>query len=281
MATKGTLVMTVAVSALALLMGGAALGQLQNRAQRKCINKLNKDTCKVAAKQGKENFSCVKAARKGTATAGCLTLDAKGKVGKAKTKTVNDESKNDCLAANAPNFGYTSAASGNGAAQNREVELFVDVYGTSDPTAVISAAKATGKCQAAVTKGLEKLIATKWKQYVSCKKKTLKGGAMNASALEACLTGDPNSVFADPKGKIAKAVAKLNTIITVKKCSAETVASTFPGACSGSTLATLAACLDVRAECRLCLALNGIDGLSANCDLFDDGLSNESCFISD
>jgi hypothetical protein len=281
MANKGALVTTVAVSALALLMSGAAFGQVQRKEQRKCINKLNKDTSKVAAKQGKANFGCVKAARKGIATSACLTLDPKSKVANAKTKTTDDESKHDCLATNAPNFGYTNASSGNSAAQNGEVDLFVDVYGTSDPTAVISSAKSTGKCQAAVTKGIEKVIAAKWKQYVSCKKQTLKGGAMAASALAACLDGDPNSVTADPKSKIAKTLAKLDNVITVKKCAAETVSTTFPGACSGASPASLAFCLDVRAECRLCLAINSIDGLSVDCDLFDDGMANSSCFILD
>ena len=279
MPTKGTLVSMLAVSMLATLICSAALGQ-ETKAQQKCINKLNKNTCKVAAKQGKENFGCVKAARKGTATAACLTLDAKSKVLKARTKTTDAETKLDCLGANAPDFGYTTAASANDAAQSNEVGLFMDVYGTSDPTAVISTAKATGKCQAAVTKGVEKLIATKWKQYVLCKKKTLKAGFMSAGALEQCLDGDPNSVTADPKGKIAKRVLKLNDIITVKKCAAETVSSTFPGSCSAVTLNGLAFCLDARAECRLCLAINAIDGLNVNCDMFDDGTSNESCFGS-
>jgi len=279
MPTKGTLVSMLAVFALTTLMGGAVLGQ-ETKGQQKCINKLNKNTCKVAAKQGKENFGCVKAARKGTATAACLTLDAKSKVMKARTKTTDSETKLDCLGANAPDIGYTTAASANDAAQNNEVGLFMDVYGTSDPTAVISTAKATGKCQAAVTKGVEKLIATKWKQYLICKKKTLKAGSMTAAALEQCLEGDPNSVVADPKGKIAKRVMKLDNVITVKKCAAETVSSTFPGACSGVALSGLAFCLDARAECRLCLAINAIDGLNVNCDLFDDGMSNESCFGS-
>jgi len=279
MPPKGTLVSILAVSALATLISSAALGQ-ESKAQQKCINKLNKNTCKVAAKQGKENFGCVKAARKGTATAACLTLDAKGKVMKARTKTTDDETKFDCLATNAPDFGYTTGASGNDAAQNNEVGLFMDVYGSSDPTAVISTAKATGKCQAAVTKGVEKLIATKWKQYLLCKKKTLKAGFMSAAALEQCLNGDPNSVAADPKGKIAKRVTKLDNAITVKKCAAETVSSTFPGRCSTASLSTLAFCLDALAECRLCLAINAIDGLNVDCDLFDDNSANESCFGS-
>lgn len=277
MDTHRAVVSLLAASMLALFMTDTAVAQ-QSKAQQKCINKLNKDTRKVAAKQGKENFSCVKQARKGAAAAGCLTLDPKGTVADAKQKTNDDETKHECLAANAPGFGYSDSTTGNNAAQSAEIDLFVDVYGTSDPTMVISSAKTTGKCQAAVTKDIEKLIATKWKTYLKCKKKTLKAGATSVAALEACLSGDPNSVAADPKGKISKRLAKLDNDITTKKCTAEVVSTTFPGDCSGSALAGLAACLDARVECRFCLAVVAIDELTSSCDLFDDGMSNESCF---
>ena len=54
-------------------------------------------------------------------------------------------------------------------------------------------------------------------------------------------------------------------------------ANVFPGECSGATTGTLAGCLDERVECRVCLAINAIDGLSVDCDLFDDGAANSSC----
>jgi hypothetical protein len=265
----------VAATAFAVIVVGSAFAQ-ESGDQQKCINGLNKDTCKVAAAQGKENKGCVKEGTKGTATSGCLTADAKGKVAKKKTKTTDDETKNGCLGANAPDFGYTTGSSGNTAAMTEEVNLFDDVYGTTDPTAVISTDKLTGGCQSAMTKDLEKLIAAKWKQYVSCKKASLKAGALNAAALEACLQGDPNSVAADPKGKIGKKFAKFAGDIT-KKCPAVAVNTTFPGSCNAETLTTLPTCLDRLAECRLCLAINAIDGLSVDCDLFDDGLANASC----
>ncbi len=35
--------------------------------------------------------------------------------------------------------------------------------------------------------------------------------------------------------------------------------------------------LTASAACRACLALNSADALSADCDVADDGLSNDSC----
>jgi hypothetical protein len=266
-----------AISALAVMVGGSALGQAQNTDQQKCINKLNKDTSKVAAAQGKENSACVKAGTKGEATSGCLTADPKQKVQKKKTKTSDDETKNECLGANEPDFGYSSAAVGNAAAQDQEINLFEDVYGTTDPTGVISTNKLEGGCQSAVTKDVEKLIAAKFKQYLKCKKDALKNGASSGAALEACLSGDPNSVAADPKGKIGKKVTKLGDDIT-KKCTGVNVGTTFPGDCSATSVGTpLRDCLDRLAECRLCLAVNDIDGIDHDCDTFDDGAANGSC----
>ena len=38
-----------------------------------------------------------------------------------------------------------------------------------------------------------------------------------------------------------------------------------------------AACIDQTIECRGCLSMDALDGLSRNCDEFDDGLDNDSC----
>ena len=283
MTTQCRVTSVVAASLLAVMVGSSAFGQVQNKDQQKCTNTLNKDTCKVAATQGKENSGCVKAGTKGTATAGCLTADSKGKVATATGKTSADETKNVCLTTNLPPFGYSNASNGNAAALAAELALFHDTYGTIDPTTVISTAKADGKCQSAVTKDLEKVIATKWKQYVACKKNALKVGANTVGGLEACVgvpapgTPDANSIQKDPKGKIAGAVNKLNADIG-KDCIAPVVIATdFPGNCSGASTGTLAACLDTQAECRICLALNAIDRMNVDCDLFDDGTANGSC----
>jgi hypothetical protein len=261
----------VAASTLALLIGSSAFGQVQGKGQAKCINTLNKDTCKVAATAGKNNSGCVKNATKGTPSATCVPNDGSGKVAGTQAKTTADETKNLCTTTNAPNFGYGGASTGNTAAQDAEVNLFSDTYGSTDTTGVISTDKTIGKCQSGATKDLEKLIATKWKTYLKCKKTAL-ATATDATALAACAA----SVQAD--AKVTGTITKLGADIG-KNCSAVTIATAFPGSCSASTAMNLNTCLDQRAECRFCEALNSIDGLGINCDLFDDATANGSCGI--
>jgi hypothetical protein len=260
----------VAMGVFTVVAGSSAFGQVQTKEQAKCINTLNKDTSKVASKQGKENSGCLKAGTKGTATTDCLTADAKGKVAAAELKTTVDESSNDCLGTHAPNFGYGGATAGNAAAKTQEVNLFNDTYGTTDPTSVISSTdKIIGGCQKAVTKDLEKIIATMWKEYLACKKGVL-ASATGASDLENCVT--PGGIKADAKGKISMKVGKLGHDMD-RKCYGLNLATTLPGTCALGW----APCLAERANCRICLALNEIDGLNVNCDLFDDDQANGSC----
>ena len=56
----------------------------------------------------------------------------------------------------------------------------------------------------------------------------------------------------------------------------QSCSTAFPG-CGTSDPADLAACLDERVECRVCLTLNEADELNRDCDLFDDGAANASC----
>jgi hypothetical protein len=87
--------------------------------------------------------------------------------------------------------------------------------------------------------------------------------------------GTPGSIAADTKGKIAKGVASLNATI-VKACNG-VGAIAFPGACNALAQPALGVCLDTQVECRVCQAINEMDGLFVNCDLFDNGSADASC----
>ena len=251
------LMSTMTATAFALMVGSSAFGQVQSKGQAKCVNTLNKDIGKVAATQGKNNSGCVKSATKGSPSATCVTQDGSGKVAGTETKASGDETKNGCLGPNAPNFGYSGVNAGTTAAVTAEVNLFKDTYGQTDTTGVISTTKADAKCQAAVTKDLEKDMATKWKSLEKCKKTALATDT-NGSGIAACVTGT-NS---DPK--VAATVAKLGSDIG-KDCGTITISADFPGKCSASTTGTLAGCLDTQAQCRFCKAMNSIDNLSVDC----------------
>jgi hypothetical protein len=264
MSTKCRLMSIAVASAFAIVVGSAA-GAQESTQQQKCINAINKDAGKVAQTQGKENAACVKAGTKAAVAANCPTADSKGKVAKATGKTTADETKN-CIAP-LPDFGYTSAATANSAAQAKELALLSDTYGGTDLSSVISTDKLIGGCQSTVTKDVEKIAFFFHGDYVGCKKTALKGGASAASALEACIGGDL-------KQKVQGAGTKLGADIT-KKCTGVTQATAFPGSCSAA--ADLGACLTAAAKCRMCQAINAEDGINANCDLVDNGAADSSC----
>lgn len=266
MRTMSKLVSMASAFAMVLAVGSSAFGQAQDKVQQGCINTVNKDAGKVGATQGKENSACVKTGTKGPVAANCPTVDSKGKVAAAKSKTVSDAA---AKCTTLPNFGFTSATGANAAAQQGELDLLADIFGSTDLSGVISTDKAIGGCQATVIKDAEKIAATFIKVFGGEKKNALKNGADAAGDLAAL-------VGADPKSKISKTVTKLGADIT-KKCTGVTVNTAFPGECAGETTGTLGACVSARVKCRMCETINDTDGLNADCDLVDDGAANGSC----
>ncbi len=115
----------------------------------------------------------------------------------------------------------------------------------------------------------------KWKVFNSCKKNKIKGKdttqAESATDLEQECLGIGTSRIPDPKGKISKKCG--GDFDLGKKCSLGNVDDLIPGCAPGVN----AACIDQKIECRVCLALNALDGLNRDCDLFDDGGANGSC----
>lgn len=281
MSTRKTFLRATAAIALVLACAGGAFAQ-QSKDQQKCLNTVNKDGSLVAKAQGKANVGCVKDAGAGklTGTAeSCLTADAKGKLQKAKDKTVADAAKS-CTSA--PSFAYPGAAATNAGAEQAGLDLVEDVFGEPLDAAITSctANKAGCGCQAKIIDDVSKLADTKIAEFVKCKKTVLKNGANSGAALQACVddAGTAGSIKADSKGKIAKALVKLGGDIA-KKCDTPGVTTTsFPGACTGMSGAALAQCLDRLVECRVCQAINDMDALFVNCDVFDDAVANGTCF---
>ncbi|HYD47175.1 MAG TPA: hypothetical protein VEB21_02440 [Terriglobales bacterium] len=257
-----------------------AVGQL-SETQRACVLALNKDAMALAAQQGKESLGCIKAAGKQTLIGNaqdCLTADLKLKLASRKTKTIKDAA---AYCAVVPPFGYTGAAVINDSAPRGELDLVADVFGASLDAALASCRSdsARCKCQQQVAKNVAKLAKSERQLFLKCKKQVVVT-ATSASDLEACVddTATPGSITAArlSGGKIAKAVIKLGATV-VKHCDVPMVAGAFPGACDGQTGAALATCLAQQVDCRVCQTLNDIDGLSIDCDAFDDGTANASC----
>jgi hypothetical protein len=281
---KPTLVVATLVAAGGVaLLAGSAVAQQQSKAQQLCINKMNKDGVVYASKQGKEQVQCLKDAA--TQSLGmmtgeaCLTADRKGRVAKRATKTTDDETS---FCGQAPNFAYTSAANVNTVAQQQEVNLVHDVFGSPlDPNVKLcDPNKPECLCQFKVYSKIEKLAFTLGRDFVKCKKDQLAALVTSSSAIEDCLTNAAlvGSVANDPKGKIADRVANLQTTITLQCDNPGVTLGSFPGRCNGLTESGLGNCLYARVKCRMCLMYNAMDGLSVDCDAFDDDdTSNASC----
>lgn len=283
-----------------------ASAQVQDAAQQACSATADLNADSVAWAQAGVISGCLKDAAKGSlgspaAALACFNADAKGKVAKKQLVSLTKELKS-CTPADLPTFAvpalagpYTPAspieydaalhemyAEKTGAsAIKAENTLLVDVLGNPlDDAVLVGAANAIGaKCQAAVTKQLLKCERTKRKEYNKCEKASLKNGLASEGLLEStCLTtgGDPATGQPDPKGLIDKQCeAKLTSVLT-KSCFGQNLEAIFPGECSGAG-SGFAGCLVERIDCRLCQQLNEINGLSRDCDLFDDGSDNDSC----
>ena len=257
-----------------VLFAPPALAQIP-KAEQQCINELNKGLASVAKNQGKDICKCIKDGSKEKLSSQsieeCSTADNKGKVAKAKQKTL-DKAGQKCTSA--PSIGPTDPNTVNAVAVAKELNLIHDIFGMDLNTTIIlqSFDKDAGKCQVDVAKATKKCQDTRLKEYNKCKKDGLKSETItDTSGLEAC-------VGVDPKGKIAKACdEKLKGKID-KKCAGNL--DVFAG-CNDPNAPTtseeLADCLEERVECRVCLGLNAADNTDRDCDEFDDGEFNASC----
>jgi len=262
--------------ASATLVVPPAFAQEVSKAHESCINGLNKAASKLAAAQGKVSVACLRdAAREKLVAASaqdCLVADEGGKVAKLKTKVSGIDEKK-CLD-DEPAFGYAGASTVNAAAPDEQVAMVTTVFGDPlDDAIILSAVDGGGaKCQAAVARAYEKFVATRFKEFVACKKRGLKDGTITgASSLEVC-------VIADPKGKVQRARDKILATIA-KRCDSTGLAAAFPGECQveAGDAAELSECIARRSDCHACHVLNEIDSIFHNCDLSDNGVIEGSC----
>jgi hypothetical protein len=279
------------------------LGRVQSPDQQNCILALNEGSLAAAAAQLKRVTACVKRCGQGDAAAcpeptACWTSDPTGRVSK-KLEKIESSFDRRCgpSGGEAPDFGLPAGSSSapvaiRTAVVEETLGVARDVFGDdrSLNTAFIGCAadRAGCKCQQAVSKAIEKSAVVKLTAFVDCKRAALEAGASAGADLEACLLGSPESVEDDPRGKIAKRREKLAKVLD-RKCAAAgrqpvDTDGAFPGQCAGIDATgerfasnSLAQCLDRTVGCRVCRLLNAVDGLSLDCDLFDDAVANSTC----
>lgn len=270
---------SAALLAIVLACATDAGAQTQSPAQQKCLNGMNAALAKLAKTQSKEIAACLKAASAGTLPAGqnaeqCLAADAKGKVAKAAAKTADVVAK---LCGTVPSFGFTDAATVNGAGVAETLDLEAALFGPDLSAAAITLAadKIGAGCQGQVAKAAAQLLEAALATFRACKKAGLKDGSIaSAAALDACL----DAVTADANGKLAKLTASLAKTVG-SKCGGVTLPTAFPGACAATP--DLAACVARHARCETCQMAAAADALAGrDCDLFDDAMPNGSCGVS-
>lgn len=244
----------------------------QEQPQRNCLKILNNAGARVAATQGKSSLACLNGAGRGEVAdaQACLTADVSGRIAKARNKTVKAFTRG---CPTVPTFGATDTTVVNDAAQEEEVALIADIFGSDLQSVAISAASDShgARCQAATLKASEQLAAVERRLFLICKRLGLDSGAIVSPAgLQACF----DDVAADARGKIAAAQKKLAAAIA-DKCAGATLATAFPGNCSAAP--DLTACLRTQVNCRVCRTFNRMDVLTRDCDDFDDATNNDSC----
>lgn len=238
--------------------------------ERSCVTGVNSKGIGVAKTQGKLSLKCLSrgATGKEPDPENCQNADVDGKVLSAAQKTTAYASDK---CSPAPLFGYSAAATVNAAAQGEAIGLVHDLFGASLTTATLPASNKDGsKCQKSVLKLAQKRFDAATKAFLTCKKDGLAGSPslmVSAAQMQTCFARIGSNVNA----KVSAATKKLGAAIDAS-CSNASVA--LPGSCSSGAIAP---CLEARIQCRLCRLFNAMDGLSENCDLFDDGQGNASC----
>lgn len=262
---------------LSLLAVAAPCGaQVPSSKQAKCVTAMNDAAAKVVKAQVGAAQKCLKAAASDRLAPGqtaqqCLAADNGGKVARAATAT-SAKAAAVCKPP-LPDFGYSAASTVSAAAAAGALASFGDLFGADLDAAAIDAAssKAGAKCQAAVTKATDKLLAVMLGELRGCKKAGLKNQSITSAAtLAACL----DAIDTDRRGKVARARAKLTATMN-GACAMTTLATAFPGDCAAAS--DVPACVATRSRCHVCNVFDQADALAADCDLFDDALGNASC----
>jgi hypothetical protein len=262
---------TMGILVAGVLIAATASAQTQDKPQQKCINAMNKGMNKIAATQLKANNKCVSDFAKGKnlSASGCYLTPAK--VTAAQTKN-DEQATKKCTTP--PSWGPTGSGSINNYAAYHAHEVADDLLGSPPDSgvAICGTSKPHCKCQSKVLKAATKLYSTSQKVFNKCKKAGLKDKVAPFDAvtdLDACAS-------TDPKNKIAKALTKLDGAIT-KSCPAE-VTNPFPGDCNMLTGAALGDCVEDLVRCHLCITWQGGDNMTIDCDIYDNGDDDGSCF---
>lgn len=257
-------------------------------AQQRCVYEMNKRGAALAKVQGATSLACLKNAAKGAteklgtpATAqDCLTNDVAGKVASGGAKLVAREASV-CPAGSPPSFGYTGGTTVRDAAVARGVARVAALFGVDLDAALRTAAvdPVGAKCQEDVLRTTGAAVDALLKIALKHKKAALAAekvvGANDAESLGTALLGAIGN-GSDPK--LAKALGAVASAAAKRCTAAADLPGAFPGCAAAADVAAVASCAQAAVRCDACRTLEAFDGLSLDCDDFDDGDGgNASC----
>ncbi len=274
---RKTRLLPILAPVLAMSLASVATAQV-SKTDRRCIEEINNATGKVTRFENQALVACVRSYLRGTLALSveqCASPAVATKVGKARAKALADADKR-CASA-PPSFGPPSLTAHPDLAIQTAVALLGDVVG-SDIEGGLLPDKVATRCQENVIRQVHRCEDSRLREFLRCKKRGMRNGTIfDAASLEAeCIGTGPEQP--DPLGKIAKA-CDTDLVKQIDKCTASGVSlsQAFP-ACATTSSSDLAACLQGRMRCRTCNLLNAVDGMSQDCDTYDDGNDgNQSC----
>jgi hypothetical protein len=244
-------------------------GDPQDAEQQRCVNALNESLAGVARAEGLEVRRCVRDGARGQlaplTVEDCLTADRRGKVAKAKARTVAAEAASCAVS---PDFGATGAPTVNQAAVDGGVALIHAVVGPDLQQGIIGEAAdpEASRCQQAVSRAVTRCLDARLKEFNRCKRGALRAGAGSAAALTACLGADPLQRIARSCDRPAPVPDRFRRDMA-KSCVARGVdlSVAFPP-CASADAETVHGCLGAAVAREACLMLDTADGLGADCD---------------
>lgn len=235
----------------------------QSPTQQSCLVAMAKSYQKLAKASAKRTADCVSAAAKGAPDPlACSSRDPRGKVAAALAKLQSANGQRcTCPTCTLPTFGYASdvfTAAGNVDAASSLI--VTDLFGSTEGLGLLeySANGAGASCQQHVYRDAQAVGAAYWTAFTTCARDGLRGKVPPAAvAGQSFVLGDElaRCLGLDPKGKIARARARLAASATA--CAAAGIPfDSFAGSCGAETsAATFAACVADLVEQRTAAAI--------------------------
>jgi cysteine-rich repeat protein len=273
-----TRLLSFAAAITAALLAASVASAQVSLDDRRCIEEINNGSRKVLLVENQALLKCVRAQAKGTLgipIVDCASPTFSTRVVKTMSKAVADANKR--CPAGPPSFGPPSLTQPPILAVQTGVDLLGDLFGPNPESSIFSET-AVKRCQENVLKAVHRCEDTRLKEFLRCKKAAMKSGTVTdeATLRDVCL--GTSGEQPDPKARIARS-CDAAIVNAVNACTDDGVSLTqaFP-ACNDGSASGLASCLGERMRCRTCNLLNDVDGITKDCDVFDDGDDgNQSC----